>query len=70
MHEFVLAACYAFERNQNKILHYLVHVKPSGDIILISLAIKFAITGKCRPITRKCPPITGKCRSITESNGR
>ena len=41
MHEFVLVAWYAFVKNRNKVLLYLVYLKPSGDILLIWIAIKF-----------------------------
>ena len=81
MHEFVLVAWYAFDKNENKMLHYLVFLKPSDDIVLISIAIKFA----CKHLfnffqnfsvfhrvmdRRKCRPITGKyifCPALSKS---
>ena len=44
-HAFALetiVASHAFYKNENKIWHYLVYLKPSGDNLLISRAIKFA----------------------------
>ena len=42
IHQLVLVAQYGFGKNENKLLHYLVYLKPSGDILLIIIAIEFA----------------------------
>ena len=39
MHEFVSGAWYIFDE---KILHYLINLKPFRDILLISKAVKLA----------------------------
>ena len=53
MHKFARVAWYVFDKNKNEILHHLVYLKLSGNILLILMAIKVAFQHLFVPFSSK-----------------